>query len=580
MNLKRRLVLVDHCIRLKGDDNRHEQTDEWSNRDLIPLPPERRTWGWFNFFGFWAIASLNIANWQTPSTYLTLGLSVPQAMLVIVVSRLLVVLFSVLIAWIGLKWHIGFTVQNRYSWGLRGSFIPLSQRVLLNFIWNAVQCWNGGRLIAVCLTAIWPSFARMPNTFGSSMSTTTDQFVGFVVFWFLSTPFLWLRPEKFKIPFQIVCTWCGVGMLAWMIWALAVAKGVGPLWSSGQTIPAGSPWNSSWLIMAGINQGIGGVAAGITNGSDFSRYASARRHYVYSTITSCFVTGVLVSFVGLVTAAAAQKIYGEVYWNPPDLLMVMMDNGNGSSKARAGVFFLAAGFAFTAMFENICGNAIAGGIDLAGLFPRYIDIRRGAVITFVAAWVVQPWQLINRATTFIAVLSSFSVFLAPIIGIMATDYYLLRKRRIRLTHLYRTDDSIYYFWKGFNWRAIPAWVCGWAPTIGGLVVTVRGNASAPKALVQLYYMAFLIGRACPACNIIPKLISLLGFSISAVVFYVLNIIFPIRNMDQMDSVDVYGTFTAAEARRTGVAPLEEDSSAFGITDISVGPGISEKEVMG
>lgn len=326
------------------------------------------------------------------------------------------------------------------------------------------------------------------------MPATTDQFVGFVVFWFLSTPFLWLRPEKFKIPFQIVCTWCGVGMLAWMIWALAVAKGVGPLWSAGQSIPAGSPFNSSWLIMAGINQGIGGLAAGITNGSDFSRYASARRHYVYSTISSCFITGILVSFVGLVTASAAQKIYGEVYWNPPDLLMVMMDNGNGSSKARAGVFFLAAGFAFTAMFENICGNAIAGGIDLAGLFPRYIDIRRGAIITFVAAWIVQPWQLINRATTFIAVLSSFSVFLAPIIGIMATDYYLLRKRRIRLTHLYKTTDSCYFFWNGINWRAIPAWICGWAPTIGGLIVTVRGDAAPPRALVQLYYMAFLIGK--------------------------------------------------------------------------------------
>lgn len=404
----------------------------------------------------------------------------------------------------------------------------------------------------------------MPNTFGPNMPATTDQFVGFVVFWFLSTPFLWLRPEKFKIPFQIICTWCGVGMLAWMIWALSVAKGVGPLWSAGQSIPAGSRFNSSWLIMAGINQGIGGLAAGITNGSDFSRYASARRHYVYSTITSCFITGILVSFVGLVTASAAQKIYGEVYWNPPDLLMVMMDNGNGSSKARAGVFFLSAGFAFTAMFENICGNAIAGGIDLAGLFPRYIDIRRGAIITFVAAWIVQPWQLINRATTFIAVLSSFSVFLAPIIGIMATDYYLLRKRKIRLTHLYRTTDSCYYFWKGINWRAIPAWICGWAPTIGGLVVTVRGDVSPPRALVQLYYMAFLV-----------------GFFISAAVFYGLNVIFPIANMDQMDAVDVYGTFTLNEARRIGVAPLEENSSSLGTsikTDLPEEIAVDEKGV--
>jgi NCS1 family nucleobase:cation symporter-1 len=354
--------------------------------------------------------------------------------------------------------------------------------------------WNGGRLVAVCITAIWPSFARIPNSFGPNMPTTTYEFTGFVVFWFLSTPFLLIRPERFKVPFLIVCTWCGLGMLAWMIWALAVAKGVGPLWYSGQQLPAGSPWGSSWLIMAGINQTLGGLAAGITNGSDFSRYARRPRSYIIGALGSCVITGVLISVIGLVTAAAAQKIYGEIYWNPPDLLMVMMDNGNGSSKARAGVFFLAAGFAFTAMFENICGNAIAGGIDLAGLFPQYINIRRGAIITFVAAWIVQPWQLINRATTFIAVLSSFSVFLAPIIGIMTCDYFLLRKRKIRLTHLYRTEDSCYYFWNGVNWRAIPAWICGWAPTIGGLVVTVRLDPSPPRPLVQLYYLAFFIGK--------------------------------------------------------------------------------------
>ncbi|KAF2682590.1 hypothetical protein K458DRAFT_478578 [Lentithecium fluviatile CBS 122367] len=542
MALRQRFASLDHKIRLKGDEAQHEQTDAWSNRDLIPLPPWRRTWGWFHFYGFWAIASLNIANWQTPSTFLTMGLSVPQAMLIIVVGRILIALFSTLVAWAGLEWHIGFTVQNRYSWGLRGSYIPLLQRILLNFIWNAVQCWNGGRLIAVCITAIWPSFARIPNTFGPDMPTTTYEFVGFVVFWFLSTPFLLIRPEKFKIPFLVVCLWCGLGMLAWMIWALVVAKGVGPLWNSGQKLPASSPWGSSWLIMAGINQTLGGLAAGITNGSDFSRYARAPKSYVIGTITSCLITGVLVSLIGLVTAAAAQKIYGEVYWNPPDLLMVMMDNGNGSSKARAGVFFLAAGFAFTAMFENICGNAVAGGIDLAGLFPRYIDIRRGAIITFVAAWIVQPWQLINRATTFISVLSSFSVFLAPIIGIMTCDYYLLRKRRVRLTHLYKTKNSSYYFWNGVNWRAIPAWICGWAPTIGGLVVTVRLDPTPPRPLVQLYFLAFFI-----------------GFFISAIIFYFLNVLFPVPDMDQIDDVDVYGSFSPAEARKIGIIPLDDDT---------------------
>ena len=88
--------------------------------------------------------------------------------------------------------------------------------------------------------------------------------------------------------------------------------------------------------MSGINQMLGGIAAGITNGSDFSRYARSPKNYVIGTVLSAWITGVLVSLIGLVVTAACQKIYGEIYWNPPDLLMRMMDSGEGSSKVRAG----------------------------------------------------------------------------------------------------------------------------------------------------------------------------------------------------------------------------------------------------
>lgn len=392
--------------------------------------------------------------------------------------------------------------------------------------------------MAVCITAIWPSFAKMHNTLPSSMPTTTYQFVGFVLFWIFSVPFLFVRPEKFRLPFLITSIYCSIGMLCMMIWSLSVAKGVGPLWTTGQTIPESSSWNLHWLEMKGINQLVGGSAAGITNASDFSRYARSAKHYALGTVLSAWVTGVLVSLVGLVVTAACQELYGEVFWNPPDLLMRMMDDGQGSSKARAGVFFLSAGFALTGMFENVCGNAVAGGIDLAGLFPRYLDIRRGAILTFVAVWICQPWQLVNKAATFVSVLNSFSVFLSPIMGVMVVDFYLLRKSRIRLSHLYRTRDTSYWFTQGVNWRAIPAWVCGWAPTIGGLVVTVRSTPNPPRSLIELYYMAFLV-----------------GFFVSGAVFYLLNLIFPYPGQGEYDEVDIYETFTPQEAARLEVVQV-------------------------
>jgi NCS1 family nucleobase:cation symporter-1 len=70
--------------------------------------------------------------------------------------------------------------------------------------------------------------------------------------------------------------------------------------------------------------------------------------------------------------------------------------------------------------------------------------------------VVQPWQLINKAATWITVLSSFAVFLAPLIGIMACDFYILRRQRIELNNLNRTHNTTYSYWHDLNMRAIPS----------------------------------------------------------------------------------------------------------------------------
>jgi nucleobase:cation symporter-1, NCS1 family len=64
-------------------------------------------------------------------------------------------------------------------------------------------------------------------------------------------------------------------------------------------------------MMSGINQMIGGIAgkpepytmrsstdrgeAGITNGSDFSRYAKSPKHYVTGSIASVWAVGTFVS---------------------------------------------------------------------------------------------------------------------------------------------------------------------------------------------------------------------------------------------------------------------------------------------
>ncbi|TQN63891.1 Uridine permease [Colletotrichum shisoi] len=62
---------------------------------------------------------------------------------------------------------------------------------------------------------------------------------------------------------------------------------------------------------------------------------------------------------------------------------------------------------------NVPGNALAGGVDLAATFPKYLNIRRGAYMTAIFSVFVDPWRLVNTATTFLTVLSSYCVLLAP-----------------------------------------------------------------------------------------------------------------------------------------------------------------------
>lgn len=190
---------------------------------------------------------------------------------------------------------------------------------------------------SVALTALWPSFQSLPNTLPESVTATTSEMIGFTVFWLLSVPFLFIRPERFKKPFFVSSVGCAIGMICMMVWSLAAAGGVGPVLYKGVDVPASSRWSVSWLIMASLNQAIGAVAAGMTNESDFSRYSQSRTGYVLGTVSVQWVVGTFVSLGGLVTTAACQILYGKIYWNPPDLMMVMMDSERSRNFVRTSL---------------------------------------------------------------------------------------------------------------------------------------------------------------------------------------------------------------------------------------------------
>ena len=57
--------------------------------------------------------------------------------------------------------------------------VAIISRVILAMFWFAIQTVNGGDVVQVMITAIWPSFARLPNHIPADQGITTAQMVSF-----------------------------------------------------------------------------------------------------------------------------------------------------------------------------------------------------------------------------------------------------------------------------------------------------------------------------------------------------------------------------------------------------------------
>ncbi|KAJ2957515.1 hypothetical protein NQ176_g11240 [Zarea fungicola] len=147
----------------------------WINDDLRPLPPSRRTWDTLTFFSFQVINQVAISNWQLGSSLVASGLSVWQTVISVIIGKLIIAAVQVFGGWIGAEWHIGYPILARLLWGVYGSFFAIAQRLLLSFIWYSVQSWFGGLFMTSVLSAIFPTFHRMPNTMPASTYMTTAE---------------------------------------------------------------------------------------------------------------------------------------------------------------------------------------------------------------------------------------------------------------------------------------------------------------------------------------------------------------------------------------------------------------------
>jgi len=434
---------------------------------------------------YWATDTINLGTWETASSVIAVGLNWRDAIPVMVVGTTCVAIPMVLNGAIGARLHIPFSVAIRSSFGYYLAYFCIVSRSILAMFWLGIQSANGAQCLTIMIQAIWPSYANVQNTLPANAGITTQGMVSYFLFWIIQLPLLLIPPTRLRYLFAVKLIAAPITALATMGWIVHAARGSGSLFDIPETVHGST---KAFLWLSCMSAVTGSWATLACNIPDFSRYArSSRGQYVQLPFLPLIFTacGVL----GIVTTSASYVLYGSYLWNPLDIIAHWLDSGSGG---RTAAFFAALSWYIAQVGTNITANSISAANDLTVMFPRYVNIRRGCIIAaIVGGWVIVPWKILASAETFLNFMGGYAVFLAPIAGILASDYWLVKMQNIDVPALYDPHGR-YRYNGGVNWRAAVAFLVPVIPLLPGLANSISG-ADIGTGLKNLYTFDWLFG---------------------------------------------------------------------------------------
>ncbi|KAI6366348.1 hypothetical protein MCOR25_005163 [Pyricularia grisea] len=467
------------------------------NEDLLPSPPSRQTWSVWSFFAYWWSESWNVSTWSIGASLITVGATVRDALLVVFFANLLSAAVMVLNGFAASRYHIGYPVLSRASFGVYGQFFVVVLRSILGIIWGGVQLYFEGQFISICLRCIFPSWEQIPNGIPADQYITTQTMVGFFLAFVFTIPFLFVHTSRIQHLFTVKSIIMPAAGLGIVIWATTTANGVGSAALDGQAEAARTSTSVlAWAIISQFNAIMGSNSALLVTIPDIARYSKTRNAQIWGQIIALPVGQTLCASFGIISTSSVINLYGQAYWNPYDLLNGILDQGYTSS-ARAGVFFASASFAFATLGTSIACNFIPFAADVTALLPRYLNIVRGQFLCLIVAFAIVPWRIVSSAAGFLNFLNGYSIFQGPVVAIMIVDYFISRRGNLHIPDLFtKSKEGRYYYTGGFNLRAYASFLIGFLLPLPGFIMSF-GTADKSVAAANLYALgwelSFVIG---------------------------------------------------------------------------------------
>jgi len=452
------------------------------NEDLAPVPREKRTWNKWHIAALWVGMAVCIPTYMLASSLIGQGMNWWQALATILLGNLIVLVPMILNAHVGTKYGVPLPVFLRMSFGTRGAILASLLRGLVACGWFGIQTWIGGAAIYQLLVVLFPAMAKTVYL-GSFIGLNAAQAACFLLFWFMN---IWIvykgidsikKLEAWSAPFLLL-----IG-LTLLLWAWFRVGSIQEILGASYTLSSQNNVDFWKIFFPGLTAMVGFWATLSLNIPDFTRYARSQKDQVMGQLIGLPSTMVFYSFIGIAVTSATVLIFGEAIWDP----VVLM----AKFESPVVVVISMLGLTIATLSTNIAANVVAPANGFANIAPRKISFKMGGYITGVIGILIFPWKLIADPEGYIfRWLIAYSALLGAMAGIMICDYYLVRKKSIRVTELFNPAGE----YRGWNIAAWIAFVLSILPVIPGFLVAT-GAASAerlPAFFVNLYSYAWFV----------------------------------------------------------------------------------------
>lgn len=453
------------------------------NHDLAPTTIKERTWSTWNIAALWIGMSVVITTYTLAGGFIEAGMNWWQAMLTILLGNTIVLIPMVLNAHAGTKYGVSFPVLARASFGTKGANIPAILRAVVACGWFGIQTWIGGAAIDALLTAVWSGWANLDAGFGGNPLHT---WISFLLFWIIQVVIILKGIEGIKFLESYAAPLLLLGGIALLIWASSKAGGLGTVLEKSSALQKQT--GEFWTIFPGaLTASVGYWATLSLNIPDFTRYAKSQRSQMLGQALGLPLTMTAFAFIGVAVTSATVLIYGEAIADPVKLIQ----------KFDSAIVIL---FAMLVIFiaqltTNMAANVVSPSNDFSNLNPKKISYVAGGLITAVIGILMMPWQLMSSMGAYIFTwLIGYSGLMGAIAGILICDYWVLRRQKLNLASLFKTD-GIYSYSGGFNRRAIAALITAIIPVVPGFIraaTTPGGQVADSNFLDAIYNYAWFV----------------------------------------------------------------------------------------